>query len=103
MSVPTQSFSDTRNHQRFPTLEPAEIARLRRFGEVRSYGAGEALAQVGAVDHGFAIILAGHVDITRRDQWDRRPPIVTHGPGSFMGELTTLAGRPALVDAYAQG
>src|SRR5216684_277276 len=103
MSVPAQSFTDSRTPQRHPKLEPAEIERLRRFGEVRSYGAGEALAKVGAVGHGFAIILAGHVDITQHDQWDRRTPIVTHGPGSFMGELTTLAGRPALVDAHAQG
>ncbi len=103
MSVPTQSFSDTRNHQRFPTLEPAEIERLRRFGEVRSYGAGEALAKVGAVGHGLAIILAGNVDITQHDQWGRRTLVVTHGPGSFMGELAQLAGRPSLLDAYARG
>ena len=30
-------------------------------------------------------------------------PITTHGPGAFMGELAQLSGRPALVDAYAQG
>ncbi len=103
MSVPTQSLLDTRRHQIDPTLEPAEIERLRRFGEVRCYGAGEALAKVGAVGHGFAIVLAGQVDIIRRDQWDRRTPIVTYGPGSFVGELTTLAGRPALVDVYTRG
>ena len=103
MSVPTQPIIDTRRHQMYPKLEPAEIERLRRFGEVRSYGAGEALAKVGAVGHAFAIILAGHIDITQRDQWDRRTLLVTHGPGSFMGELTTLAGRPALVDCNAQG
>jgi thioredoxin reductase (NADPH) len=49
------------------------------------------------------VILAGKVDVTQHDQWDRRTPIVTHGPGSFMGELAQLAGRPALVDAYAEG
>src|SRR5713101_7303808 len=103
MPAPTQPVIDTRRHQMYPKLEPAEIERLRRFGEVRSYGAGEALAKVGAVGHGLAIILAGHVDITQHDQWGRRTPIVTHGPGSFMGELAQLAGRPALVDAYAQG
>jgi thioredoxin reductase (NADPH) len=103
MALPTQSVVDTRRHQMYPKLEPAEIERLRRFGEVRSYGAGEALAKVGAVGHAFAIILAGHIDVTQRDQWDRRTLVVTHGPGSFMGELTTLAGRPALVDCNAQG
>jgi len=92
-----------RRHQMFPDLEPAEIERLRRFGEVRSYGMGEALAKVGEVGHGLTIILAGKVDITQHDESGRRKPIVTHGPGAFMGELAQLAGRPALVDAYAQG
>ena len=87
----------------FPDLEPAEIERLRRFGEVRSYGEGEALAKVGEVGHGLTIILAGKVDITQHDESGRRELIVTHGPGAFMGELAQLAGRPALVDAYAQG
>src|ERR1700674_5331750 len=103
MSVPAQSIIDTRRHQMFPTLEAAEIERVRRFGQVRSYGAGEALAKVGDVGHGLTIILAGRVDITQHDQLGLRTPIVTHGPGGFMGELAQLAGRPALVDTYAQG
>src|SRR2546426_12075815 len=102
MTVPTQSIIDTRRHQMFPTLAPAEIERVRRFGEVRSYRAGEALAKVGAVGLGLTIILAGKVDITQHDQSGRQAPIVTHDPGAFMGELAQLAGRPALVDAYAQ-
>ena len=96
------SIFDTRSHQMFPILEPAEIERVRRFGQVRSYAAGEALAQVGSVGH-LMIILSGKVDVSRRDQSGGQVPIVTHGPGSFMGELAQLAGRPALVDAHAQG
>jgi thioredoxin reductase (NADPH) len=79
-----------------------EIERVRRFGKVRSYGAGEALAKVGEKGHGLTVILAGTVDITQHDASGRRDPIVTYGAGAFMGELAQLAGRPALVDAYAQ-
>jgi thioredoxin reductase (NADPH) len=86
----------------FPVLEPLEIERVRRFGEVRSYGAGEALAKVGEKGHGLAVILAGTVEITQHDESGRRELIVTHRAGAFMGELAQLAGRPALVDAYAQ-
>jgi thioredoxin reductase (NADPH) len=103
MSVTKQSIMDTRRHQMFPTLEPAEIERVRRFGKVRSYGVGEALARVGEVGLGLTIILAGKVDITQHFESGRREPIVTHGAGAFMGELAQLAGRPALVDAHAQG
>jgi CRP-like cAMP-binding protein len=48
---------------------------------VRAYGAGEALAEVGAIGPGLTIILAGHVDITQHDQSGRRTPIVSYGPG----------------------
>jgi len=103
MSETTASIVDPRHDQMFPTLEAAEIERLRRFGEVLSYGAGEALVKVGETGHGLRIILVGQVDITQHAEWGHREPIATHGPGSIMGELAQLSGRPALVDAYAQG
>ena len=52
---------DTRRDQMFPVLEPAEIERVRRFGKVRSYGAGEALAKVGEVGLGLDRHLAVEV------------------------------------------
>jgi thioredoxin reductase (NADPH) len=103
MSVSTPSILDRRRDQLFPILEPAEIERVRRFGTMRSYRTGEALAKVGEVSPGLVIFLAGHVDVTRRDQSGLRAPIVSYGPGAFMGELAQLSGRPALVDASAQG
>jgi thioredoxin reductase (NADPH) len=101
MAVPTQSVIETRRHQMFPTLERVEIERVRRFGEMRHYGAGEALAKVGEVGAGLSIILAGRIEITQHDESGARKLIVTHSPGEFMGELAQLAGRPVLVDAYA--
>jgi thioredoxin reductase (NADPH) len=103
MSALTPSIIETRRHQIFPVLEASEIERVRRLGKVHSYGAGEALAKVGEVGPGLTIVLAGEVVVTQRDELGRRTPVVTHGPGSFMGELAQLAGRPALVDADAQG
>jgi thioredoxin reductase (NADPH) len=102
MPAAPQSIIDTRRHQMFPVLETTDIERVRRFGKVRAYRAGEALVQVGHVGPGLTIILTGRVDVTQHDESGRRRHIVTHGPGSFMGELAQLAGRPALVDAYAQ-
>jgi thioredoxin reductase (NADPH) len=102
MSVPTGAIIDTRRHLTFPTLESWEIERVRRFAAVSSFGPGEALARVGEVGHGLIIISSGRVDVTQRDQSGRRTPIITYGPGAFLGELAQLAGRPALVDAYAQ-
>jgi thioredoxin reductase (NADPH) len=103
MAAAAHSIIDTRRHQMFPILEPADIERMRRFGKTRSYRAGEALVEVGNVGQGLTIILNGRLEITQHDESDRRRHIVTHGPGSFMGELAQLRGRPALVDAHAQG
>src|ERR1700726_2732888 len=46
-SVPTPSIADTRQDQMFPTLELSEIERVRRFGQLRTFAPGEALAKVG--------------------------------------------------------
>src|SRR5437867_4330830 len=92
---------ETRYSQMFPTLDPAEIDRLRRFGETRTFGAGERLVETGEVSPGMFVILDGEVTVTQHNPLGRDQPIVTHGRGSFMGELAQLSGRPSLVDAHA--
>jgi len=93
---------DTRREQMFPVLQPFEIERVRRFGEVRSFKVGEPLAKVGNVARGLSIILAGQVEVTWYDHLGHRTHIATHGAGGFLGELAQLAGRPALADACAR-
>jgi thioredoxin reductase (NADPH) len=95
------SIVETRSAQMFPKLEPAQVERLRRFGTTRSYAAGEALATVGQSGLGLFVILGGEVEIRRRLRSGGYALFVTHRPGSFMGELAQLSGRPALVDAVA--
>jgi len=97
---PTPSIRDTRDAQMFLTLTQAEVERLRRFGEKRRYGEGDALVRVGETGHGLYLVLSGAVEISRRDG-DSHIPIVTHRTGQFLGELAQLSGRPALVDARA--
>src|SRR5690349_4364233 len=101
MATPSRSVMDTRGEQMFPTLDPGEIERMRRFGEVRHFGADEMLAHIGEVGPGICVVLAGAVEMTWQDEAGRRQPIVTYLPGAFMGELAQLSGRPSLVDARA--
>ena len=54
MTSATLSVMDTRREQMFPTLQPFEIERVRRFGEVRSFGVGESLIKVGDVGRTIA-------------------------------------------------
>src|SRR3546814_13090617 len=101
MDTPVERLIDTRAAQMFPTLAPAEVERLRRFGSVRTHDQGDALVRVGETGHGLTIFLAGEAEITQHDENGTRTHIVTYGPGSFMGELAQLSGRPALVDSHA--
>jgi thioredoxin reductase (NADPH) len=87
-----KSILQLRSLDIFPVLEAAEIERLRRFGMIRCYGAGDALATVGGVSEGLMIVLVGRVEVTRRGDRGRAEPI----PGQFLGELAQPAGRPAL-------
>jgi thioredoxin reductase (NADPH) len=98
-----KSIIEARREQAFPTLEHSEIERMRRFGTLRSYKPGEILARAGKVIEGLTVVLSGKVDVTRHASSGQGQLIVTHGAGSFLGELAQLAGRPALVDAHAQG
>jgi thioredoxin reductase (NADPH) len=86
----------------FPVLSAQEIDRLRRFGIVRNYLAGEKLVQAGAVADGLTVILSGRVEISQTDNAGNHVPIVTHGAGAFMGELAQLSGHPSLVNATAK-
>jgi thioredoxin reductase (NADPH) len=101
MSGPARPVIETRSDQMFPTLERREIDRLRRFGELRAYRAGERLVATGDVSPGLFVVLDGEVAIKQRSALGYEEPIVTHGPGSFMGELNQLSGRPSLVEADA--
>jgi thioredoxin reductase (NADPH) len=97
----SEAMIAARGQQMFPVLSPAEVDRLRRFGEPRSYPRGAVLAKPGVVGPGLTIILSGEVEITQSSGEQEPAHIVTHGPGSFMGELAQLSGRPSLVNAEA--
>jgi thioredoxin reductase (NADPH) len=97
-----QSIREQRYDQVYPTLDPLEVERVRWFGNVRSFAAGESLWTVGQVAPDFMVILTGKVAVTERDQFDIHKPIAVHGPGIFLGKLALLSSRPALVDAIAR-
>jgi len=92
-----------RHEQTFPALTPQEIARMRRFGEVRSYRHGERLFETGKPGPGMFVVLSGHVAITQRDGLGHITPVIDQGPGQFLAEIGQLSGRVALVDGHAEG
>jgi thioredoxin reductase (NADPH) len=92
-----------RYEQTFPVLTPAEIDRMRRFGELKSYKHGERLFETGRPGPGMFVVLSGHVAITQRDGLGHVTPVIDQGAGQFLAEIGQLSGRPALVDGHAEG
>ena len=96
-----QSIIEERGAQMFPVLPHDAVERLCRFGEKRSFPKGSQVVKAGEPGHGLIVILSGEVEVTQNNGKDGNAHIVTHGPGSFMGELAQLSGRPSLVDGVA--
>jgi thioredoxin reductase (NADPH) len=101
--VQTPSIVDQRRDQIIPRLDSVQIERARRFGEVRSFAAGERIMTAGEVAPGLVVVLAGRISVAEHSGLDGPQLVVTHEQGDFLGELAQLADRPALVDATAEG
>jgi thioredoxin reductase (NADPH) len=91
----------SRRHQMFPLLSDAEVARMRRFGTPQVHARGDRLITAGEPGPGLFVVLHGVVAVSQRDGMGHVTPIVQHGRGHFMGEVSALSGKPSLVDGIA--
>ena len=101
MASPARSVFDSRWDQLFPIFDPVEIDRLRRFGQAIAFSEGDRLIRSGEVSPGMFLVVSGEVAITQHSVLGRDQLIVSHRPGSIVGELALLSGQPALADAQA--
>lgn len=101
----------------FPVLSQAEIERVRRFGEVKRFAAGELLFQAGEAIPGMYVILSGRIAIVPRDGLGHAVPVAAFAqligapveemmevvPGEVIAEIGQLSGRPdsSVLDARA--
>ena len=92
---PTADHRDARGADVPARSRDDELARLRRFGEPRSYRAGEALAQVGEAGPGLMLILSGKVEISQHDERGQRTPHRHPRARQFHGRARPAVG-PAL-------
>ena len=95
------STINEKRQQMFPKLAPAEIDRLRRFGQIRRYAAGAALFVTGEIAPGMYVLIRGKVSVARRDPLGHKTPIVEQEPGEFVADVGQLSGQPAFVDVHA--
>ena len=95
------SVLENRQHQLYPRLNQAEIARVRRFGVPTQWAREDYLCRIGDRAPGMFLVLRGRVQIILRDGMGRETLGVEQGPGQFICEVGQLSGRPALADIRA--
>jgi thioredoxin reductase (NADPH) len=84
----------------FPTLTPAQIARIAAHGTVRAVQAGEVLIEEGRQGVPFFVVTAGQIEIVRRSDGGETI-VAAHRPGQFTGEANMLSNRRSLFRARA--
>ena len=94
------SSGGSRYHQVYPTLDEKQLAILERYGERRKLKANEILYSEGDRHTGMYVILSGTIESTRQSVHGNQS-LGIHGPGSFTGEVGTLAGRAAVATTRA--
>jgi thioredoxin reductase (NADPH) len=90
----------SRSEQVFPTLAPAQIARIAAHGRVRPVQSGEVLIEAGDPVVPFFVVTKGYVEIVQ-PSGATETLVVRHGPGQFSGETNMISGRRSLIRARA--
>jgi len=100
LATPEPLTLTARIGQLFPTLTPAQIARIAPHGRRRRIAPGEVLVEVGAAVVPFFLVMAGQIEIVRPAD-SGETLVAVHGPGQFSGEIQLLSGRRALLQVRA--
>ena len=84
----------------FPALTADQLGRAAPCGNARACERGEVLLAPGTRAGSIFIVVRGEVDIVRSNG-DADHLIARLGPGQFSGEVSALAGQPAMVSVRA--
>ena len=84
----------------FPRLSEEKLAKFAEHGERRSFAPGETLYAQGERDAPFFVIERGRVRLL-----DRKPGkdiwIAEADAGTFLGDIATFTGEPAIAEVVA--
>jgi len=99
-TAPAAQSSGQRAEHIYPTLTPAQLARIAAHGRRRQVERGEVLVEAGEQTARLFVVAAGRIDIFRRSERGEEL-VVSFGPGMFTGEVTMLSGRRGLAQIRA--
>jgi len=98
-SPPPSLTTGKRAEYLYPTLTPAQLARIAPHGRRRQVARGEVLVQPGEQTTRLFIIESGRIDVVRPSASEE--VVVSFTPGMFTGEATMLTGRRGLAQIRA--
>src|SRR5437899_4053151 len=99
VAPPLSTSSGKRAEQIYPTLTPAQLARITAHGRPRHVERGEVLVQAGEQTARLFVVVAGRLDVFRPSVTEE--VLLSLIPGMFTGEATMLSGRPGLAQIRA--
>ena len=85
----------------FPTLDDAQIGRVRAVGRERAVHAGEVLVEQGEASTRFFVVLDGSVEVIHPYAAGEHLITVVE-PGGFTGEMSVIAGMRSFVRGRAR-
>ena len=95
MTAATPTFpltAGTRADQMFPTLTPAQVARVAAHGRVRRVDQGDVLVEAGQQTARFFVVTEGLIEVVR-PIGAAEDSVALFRPGQFTGEVNVLSGR----------
>jgi len=95
MTTATPTFpltAGTRADQVFPTLTPAQVARVAAHGRVRRVDQGDVLVEAGQQTARFFVVTEGLIEVVR-PIGAAEDSVALFRPGQFTGEVNVLSGR----------
>ncbi|MBV9928043.1 MAG: FAD-dependent oxidoreductase [Acidobacteria bacterium] len=93
---PVPLTPDARGDQVFPTLTPAQVARVAAHGRARQVKPGEVLVESGEPSTRLFVVTAGEMHVVRQ-VCESEELLAVLGAGQFTGEMNVLSGRRGLV------
>src|SRR5216683_1006507 len=98
-AAPASPLLAPRADRLYPTLTPAQVARVAAHGRRRQVAQGEVLVHAGEGVARIFVVLAGRIDVIRPSATEE--VVISFSPGMFTGEATMLSGRRGLAQVRA--
>jgi thioredoxin reductase (NADPH) len=100
---PGMSLLSDRFEQMFPVLDAIQLEAARRFasGEARTFAPGDLVYDVGTRNAPAWLVLAGGLEIVRRDGLHRESSVISLSAGQFSGEVSQLSGHGTIAAGLA--